>query len=103
MNFSSFPASWNILNVTGHVNIHAFVGMHDYCIFLTVVYCPGAWSPWYSLLCCFPGVFSIWKTKTVWTVNDGNVLFESPVAINVGATVGITAISHSSPEIIAME
>ena len=38
-----------------------------------------------------------------WTVNDGNVLFESPVAINVGATVGITAISQSSPEIIAME
>jgi hypothetical protein len=54
LDFSSFPANWNILNVAVDVNIHAVVGMHHYCTFVTVVSCPGVNC---SLLCCFSMIF----------------------------------------------
>ena len=52
--FFQFSSHWNILNVAVDVNIHAFVGMHHYCTFVTVVSCPGVNC---SLLCCFSMIF----------------------------------------------
>lgn len=52
--FSSFPANWKILNVTAHVNIHAFDGMHHNCTFAAVVSCSRVNG---SLLRCFSMIF----------------------------------------------
>ena len=61
LDFSSFPANWNILNVAVDVNIHAFVGMHHYCTFVTVVsFLPLSFLQ--SIMLFFYDIFSTWRS-----------------------------------------
>ena len=52
--FSCFPDGWKIINAAIHMYFNAFVGLHHYCTFFTVVCCPAVND---SLLCCFPWYF----------------------------------------------
>ena len=40
LDFSGFPASWNVLNVVALVNMHALVSLWRHVIFISVVYWP---------------------------------------------------------------